>query len=61
VSLLNVAAVFSTVYSSGPIADDINNDAIVPAPADAISDFKLLLMPSLILTAFLLLLASILC
>ncbi len=34
-SLLNVAAVFSTVYSSGP-----TNDAIVPAAADAISDFN---------------------
>ncbi len=37
-SLLNVA-VFSTVYSSCPTADDIHDDAIVPAAA-AISDFN---------------------
>ncbi len=37
-SLLNVA-VFSTVCSSGPTADDIHNDAIAPAAA-AISDFN---------------------
>jgi hypothetical protein len=48
VSLLNVA-VFSTVYSGGPTADDFHDDAIVLAAA-VISD----------LTAFLLLLASIL-
>jgi hypothetical protein len=36
VSLLNVA-VFSTVYSSGPAADDIHDDAVVPAAA-AFSD-----------------------
>ena len=47
-SLLNVA-VFSTVYSGGPTADDFHDDAIVLAAA-VISD----------LTAFLLLLASIL-
>ncbi len=37
-SLLNVA-VFSTVCSSGPIADDIHDDAIAPAAA-AISAFN---------------------
>jgi hypothetical protein len=36
--MLNVA-VFSTVYSSSPTADDIHDDAIVPAAA-VISDFK---------------------
>ncbi len=38
VSLLNVV-VFSTVYSGGPTADDIHDDAVVPAAA-AISDFN---------------------
>jgi len=38
VSLLNVV-VFSTVYSSGPAADDIHDDAIVPAAA-AFSDLN---------------------
>jgi hypothetical protein len=38
VSLLNVA-VFSTVYSGGPIADDIHDDAVVPAAA-VNSDFN---------------------
>jgi hypothetical protein len=32
VSLLNVA-VFFTVYSGGPTADDIHDDAVVPAAA----------------------------
>ncbi len=38
VSLLNVA-VFSTVYSGGRTADDIQDDAVVPAAA-VISDFN---------------------
>jgi hypothetical protein len=38
VSLLNVA-VFSTVYSGGPTADGIHDDAVVPAAA-VISDFN---------------------
>jgi hypothetical protein len=38
VSLLNVAVV-STVYSGGPTADYIQDDAVVPAAA-VISDFK---------------------
>jgi hypothetical protein len=38
VSLLNFA-VFSTVYSGSPTADDIHDDAIVPAAA-VISDFN---------------------
>jgi len=38
VSLLNVV-VFSTVYSGGPTADDIHDDAVVPAAA-VISDYK---------------------
>jgi hypothetical protein len=38
VSLLNVA-VFSTVYSGGPTADDIHDDAVVPA-AVVIFDFN---------------------
>jgi hypothetical protein len=38
VSLLNVA-VFSTVYSGDPIADDLHDDAIVSA-AEVISDFN---------------------
>ncbi len=46
-SLLNVV-VFSTVYSSSPTADAIHYDAITPAAV-------LLLLPSVILTAFLLL------
>ncbi len=37
-SLLNVA-VFSTVYSGGPTADDIHDDAVVPA-AVVIFDFN---------------------
>ncbi len=37
--LLNIA-VFSTVYSGGPTADDIRDDAGVPAAA-VISDFNL--------------------
>ncbi len=37
-SLLNVA-VFSTVYFSGPTANDINDDAFVPADA-VISEFN---------------------
>ena len=37
-SLLNVA-VFSTVYSGGPTADEIHDDAVVPAAA-VISDFN---------------------
>jgi hypothetical protein len=32
VSLLNVT-VFSTVYSGGPTADDIHDDAVIPAAA----------------------------
>jgi hypothetical protein len=66
VSLLNVV-VFSTVYSVSPTADDIHDDAIVPAAA-VISDFNsipafagihtvlavLLLLSSLLLLAFLL-------
>jgi hypothetical protein len=38
VSLLNVA-LFSTVYSGGPIADDNHDAAVVPAAA-VISDFN---------------------
>ncbi len=37
-SLLNVAG-FSSVYSGGPSADDIHDDAVVPAAA-GISDFN---------------------
>jgi hypothetical protein len=39
VSLGNVA-VFSTVYSGGPTADDIHDDAVVPAAAAVITDFN---------------------
>ncbi len=38
VSLLNVAG-FSTFYLGGPTADDIHDDAVVPAAA-VISDFN---------------------
>ncbi len=40
VSLLNVAG-FSTVYSGGPTADDIHDDAVVPVAA-VISDFNII-------------------
>jgi hypothetical protein len=66
VSLLNVV-VFSTVYSGGPTADDIHDDAVVPAAA-VISDFNSIpafagihiVLPVLLLLAFLLLVAFLL-
>ncbi len=66
VSLL-IVAVFSTVYSGGPTADDIHDDAVVPAAA-VISDFNSIpafdgihtVLAVLLLLSFLLLLAFLL-
>ncbi len=55
VSLLNVA-VFYTVYFGGSTADDIHDDAVVPAPAVIHTVMAVLLSISfLLLLAFLLL------
>jgi hypothetical protein len=66
VSLINVA-VFSSVYSGSPTADDIHDEAVVPASVisdfNSIADFAvihtvfgvLLSLSSLLLLAFLLL------
>jgi hypothetical protein len=66
VSLLNVV-VFSTVYSSGPTADDIHDDAIVPAAApfsdlNSITAFAIIntVLPVLLSLLFLILLAFLL-